>query len=888
MFRAKRNPSDFGAEIEAHIALETERLREQGLSDEQARTAARQAFGNVTQAQERFYESGRWLWWDDLFYDLRYAVRMLRKQPAFTLVAVLTLALGVGANTAIFSIVNAVLLRPLPYRDPDRLVRILFNEPGLGLRDITFSKPELDDLTTRSGVFEDLSAIGGGSVNVTGAKQPERLEFVLIGFDYFSMLGATPQIGRLYGPQDVVPGFSPNVVISDALWRRDFGADPNVLGRTIRFDGDPATIVGVLPPGFRHPGPTVSGDVQVWSAAGLAADPFPKPIRSNRGMNAGTIGRLKPGLTLAQAQARLTAMAAEIRKDFPTEYPAPAQWTIEIQPLQEFLVGKVRPMLIVVLAAVILIVFIVSLNIANLLLARASGRQQEMAVRLALGASRGRMIRQMLTESMLLSLLGGLAGIAAAFGTLGFILRFVPANIPRLSEVRIDWVVLAFALLISILTGLLFGLAPALHSAKVTLSSAIREGGRGSGYSTRTGRLRDALIVSELAFAVVLMVGAGLLLRTLRDLMREDSGFNPTQVVAANVWLPVPDDPKQDPYRGIAPKVAFDRELLRRIKTIPGVEMAAITTDLPTTSHNLNDPSGNEALSIEDRPVESSDDLRAERVRISPDYFKLMQSPLVRGRSFTEGDEDGKQPVVIIDETTARKYWPGRDPLGRRIRFGQDPTKPWMTVVGIVKDIKSDGLDIDGVPHIYVSVYQDPWKAQSVVSRTSLPASALEPQIRREVQSIDPDLPVFNVVSMNDVLDRSLASRRFSADLVSGFAGLALLLASIGIYGLLAYMVSQRSHEIGLRMALGATRGDVLKLFLQKGVVVASLGIVAGVVLSASTASMMASLLYGVRPHDPAVFLTVPLLLFAVAVVASYLPARRATKVDPMIALREA
>ena len=888
MFRHKRKATDFAAEIEAHVALETERLREQGLSDEQARTAARRAFGNVTQAQERFYESGRWLWWDDLSHDLRYAVRMLRKQPAFTLVAVLTLALGVGANTAIFSIVNAVLLRPLPYRDPDRLVRILFNEPGLGLRDITFSKPELDDLTNRAGVFEDLSVIGGGSVNVTGAKQPERLEFVLIGFDYFSMLGATPQIGRLYGPQDVVPGFSPNVVISDALWRRDFGADPNVLGRTIRFDGDPATIVGVLPPGFRHPGPTVSGDVQVWSAAGLAADPFPKPIRSNRGMNAGTIGRLKPGITLAQAQARLTALAAEIRKDFPTEYPAQAQWTIEIQPLQEFLVGKVRPMLIVVLAAVILIVFIVSLNIANLLLARASGRQQEMAVRLALGASRGRMIRQMLTESMLLSSLGGLAGIAATFGTLGFILRFVPANIPRLSEVRIDWVVLAFALLISILTGLLFGLAPALHSAKVTLSSAIREGGRGSGYSTRTGRLRDALIVSELAFAVVLMVGAGLLLRTLRDLMREDSGFNPTQVVAANVWLPVPDDPKQDPYRDIASKVAFDRELLRRMKTIPGVEMAAITTDLPTTSHNLNDPSGNEALSIEDRPVESSEDLRAERVRISPDYFKLMQSPLVRGRSFTEGDEDGKQPVVIIDETTARKYWPGRDPLGRRIRFGQDPSKPWMTVVGIVKDIKSDGLDIDGVPHIYVSVYQDPWKAQSVVLRTSLPASALEPQIRREVQRIDPDLPVFNVVSMNDVLDRSLASRRFSADLVSGFAGLALLLASIGIYGLLAYMVSQRSHEIGLRMALGATRRDVLKLFLQKGIVLASVGIVAGVVLSASTASMMSSLLYGVRPHDPAVFLIVPLLLFAVALVASYVPARRATRVDPMIALREA
>ena len=888
MLRSKRKASDFGAEIEAHIELEIERLQEQGLSYEQARTAAHQAFGNVTRAQERFYESGRWLWWDDFWHDIRYALRILRKQPAFTLVAVLTLALGVGANTAIFSIVHAVLLRPLPYRDPDRLVRIFFNEPGVGLRDVTFSKPELDDLTDRAGVFEGVSAIGGGSANLAGVKKPERIEFVLIGFDYFSMLGATPQIGRLYGPQDYALGFSPNVVISDALWRRDFGADPNVLGRTFRFDGDPATIIGVLPPGFRHPGPTVSGDVQVWAAAGFSADPFPKPIRSNNTLNAGTIGRLKPGLTLEQAQARLTAMAAEIRKDFPTDYPPQAQWTIEIQPLQEVLVGNVRPMLLVLLAAVMLIVFIVSLNIANLLLARASGRQQEMAVRLALGASPGRMVRQMLTESVLLSLIGGLAGIAAAFGTLRLILDVVPANIPRLNEVRMNWVVLAFALLISILTGLLFGLAPALHSAKVALFSAIREGGRGSGYSARTGRLRDVLIVSELAFAVMLMVGAGLLLRTLRDLLRENPGFNPTHVVAANIWLPVPDDPKADPYPGIAPKVTFDRELLRRMKTIPGVELAAITTDLPTTSHSLNDPSGNVALSIEDRPLKSSEDLRAERVRISPDYFKLMQSPLVSGRSFSEGDEDGKQPVAIVDETTAHKYWPGRDPLGRRVRFGQDPTRPWMTIVGIVKDIKSDGLDIDGVPHIYVSIFQDPWRAQSVVLRTSLPASALEQQIRHEVQSIDPGLPVYGVSSMNDVLARSLAARRFSANLVGGFATLALLLAAIGIYGLLAYMVGQRSREISIRMALGARRNDVLRLFLQRGVALASVGIVAGVIFAASTASMMASVLYGVRPHDPAVFLIVPLLLFFVAGLASYLPARRATKVDPMVALREA
>jgi predicted permease len=823
-----------------------------------------------------------------LLQDVRYGLRMLRKKPTFTIVAVLTLALGVGANTAIFSIVNAVLLRSLPYRDPDRLVRIFFNEPGVGLRDVRFSKPELDDLQTRASVFEDVTPIFEGSENLTGTKQPERVEGVNTSFSYFSMLGVIPQIGRLYGPQDFVPGFAPEAVISDGLWRRAYGADPNVVGRSIRIDNDPLTIIGVLPRGFRHPGPTTSGDAEVFGAGGFSGDPFPPPIRGNRVLVNG-IGRLKLGVTREQAQARLTAMAQELRHDFPTDYPPQAQWTIEIQPLQETLVGKVRPMLLVLLGAVILIVFIVSLNIANLLLARASGRQQEMAVRLALGASRGRIVRQMLTESMLLSLIGGAAGIVTAVGTLGFILRFMPSNVPRLSEVRIDWVVLAFALLISILTGLVFGLAPALHSAKGALSSAIREGARGSGYSTKTGRLRDVLIVSELAFAVMLMVGAGLLLRTLRDLLQENPGFNPTQVVTANIQLPNPNEPEADPYLDNLPRANFDRELLRRMKAIPGVELAAITSALPTTNTNPNAVGGLaiEGFAIEDRPVESSQGLHAERIRISPDYFKVLQSTLLRGRSFTEGDEDGKPLVAIIDESTAHKYWPTRDPLGRRVRFRRDPSKPWTTIVGIVKDIKSDGLDIDGVPHIYVSTYQDSSKELSVVLRTSLPATVLEPQIRHEIQSIDPGLPVFNVSSMNDILDRSLASRRFSADLVGGFAGLAVLLASIGIYGLLAYMVSQRSREIGIRMALGARRDDILRMFLGKGVALAGLGIVAGLVVSASTASMMASLLYGVRPHDPAVFLIVPLLLFAIAVLASYLPARRATMVDPIIALHE-
>jgi putative ABC transport system permease protein len=611
----------------------------------------------------------------------------------------------------------------------------------------------------------------------------------------------------------------------------------------------------------------------------------------------GAIGRLKPGLTVAQAQARLDALTANLRREFANDYPPQAKWTVEIVPLQQSLVGKVRPMLVVLMAAVILIVFIVSLNIGSLLLARASGRQQEMAVRAAMGASGGRMIRQMLTESLLLAFIGGIAGLATAAITLKAILRFVPANLPRLGEVNIDWPVLGFALLISVATGLLFGLTPAIHSSKAGLASTMREGSRGSGYSAKAGRMRDALMVSQLAFAVVLMIGAGLLLETLRDLLRQNPGFNPSQVVTANIYLSNPNNPQLDPYHTLAQQIPFNRELLRRANAIPGVELAAITSNLPAADTINSDAAAygatnHNSLAIEDRPTESSGDLSAEVIRISPEYFRVIQTPLVEGRFFTEDDENGKLPVAIIDEATARRYWwPDHDPVGRRLRirlrFGQNPVNPWSTVVGVVKNIKHDGLDVDGVPHLYVPLNQFVGRTLSLALRTSLPSSTLEPQIRGAIQSVDPGLPVFNVTSMDEVLDASLASRRFSANLVAGFAGGALLLASIGIYGLLAYMVGQRSREIGLRLALGAQRADVLRLVLGKGVVLAGLGIVAGVIFSASTASMMASLLYGVRPHDPAVFLMVPLLLLVVAIAASYIPAWRATKVDPIVALRE-
>jgi predicted permease len=818
---------------------------------------------------------------ETVFQDIKFALRVFRKSPLFTAVVVLTLALGIGANTAIFSIVNAVLLRSLPFREPDRLQKVTFNNPGVGLRDVPFSVPEFEDLKTRAGVFEDVSVVWPVSANLTGAKEPQRLELLVVSPNYFSMLGATPQIGRLFGPEDFSIGFSTAAIISDGLWRRAYGADPNVLGRNLRLDNDLYTIVGVLPPGFRHPGKTVAKDVEIWGTAGYSADPFPKPARNVR-LLPEAIARLKPGITVRQAQARLDIMASELRQEFSSDYPPLAKWSIAIQPLQQSLVGDVRPMMLVLMATVILIILIASVNIANLLLARASGRQQEIALRLTLGASRSRMVRQLLTESLMLSLLGGLAGVAAASVALRSILRFLPAGIPRLNEVRVDGVVLLFALLVSLLTGLLFGLAPALQSTRPDVFAAIREGARGSGYSAKTNRLRGTLIVSELALAVVLMIGAGLLLRSFVGLLEANPGFNPSSVAAASIWLPVPNDPKVDPYNGIAPQAAFVRETLRRMRSIPGVELAGMTSALPASGQ-----ANNTELSIEDRPVESSQDLRAEVIRVSPGYFEVMRTPMIRGRLFAESDEDGKLPVAIIDETTARRYWGNGDPLGRRLRFAQFANVPWLSIVGVVKDVKHDGLEVDGVPHIYVSAYQRQSRVISIVLRTSLPPSLLEPQIRREVQSVDPSLPVFNVRSMREVMDDSLAPRRFSSSLVGAFAAVALLLASLGIYGLLAYMVGQKSHEIGIRIALGAQPSDILKLVLRRGMLLSGAGIFAGLLLAAAAAPAIASLLYGVHPIDPLVFLSVPAVFLVVAFLASSIPARRALRVDPIVALRE-
>ena len=820
-----------------------------------------------------------------IFQDVQYSLRVLWKSPGFTIVAVLSLALGVGANTAIFSIVNAVLLRSLPFSHPDRLVKIDANNRGVGARDIGLSVPELDDLRSRAGVFEQVTVTQGGPTNLTGGERPQHLEVLEVSPNYFSMLGTSAHIGRVFGPGDEAQGFAEAAVISDSLWARGFGRDPGVLGRKMQLDNDPYTIVGVLPPGFRHPGSAVSTDVEVWITAGFRGDPFPKPVRSLRFLPE-AIGLLKPGIRLEQAQSRLDEFASQLRAEYATDYPAGSDWSIEVAPLQESLVGNVRPMLLVLMGAVVLIILLASVNVANLLLARASERQREMAVRLSLGASRARMIRQLLTESMILSLLSGVVGVLTAVAALHFV-QFLPARIPRLAEVQVDWTVLSFALLVSLAAGLGFGLVPALQSSKAAIAVAMREGGRGSGTSAKTNRLRGVLIASESALAVVLMVGAGLLLRTFWGLLQENPGFNPSRIVAANLYLPVPNNPDMDRYGKPEIFNPFVREVVRRVSAFPGVDLASVTTDLPVTHLAWRRP-----VNIEDRPDESGKGLISEVTSVTPDYFKVLQASLVRGRYFTEDDDTGKQPVAIVDESTARTYWPDRDPIGRRlkIRSTRAANPSWCTVVGVIKDIKSDGLDQFGAPHVYSPIYQ--FRGTRVLSlnvtvRTSLSATSLEPQIRREIQAVDPDLPIFNLRTMNEVIDGSLASRRFSAELVGVFAVVALLLASVGIYGLLAYMVGQRSHEIGVRMALGARPSTIGKMIVSRGAGLAGTGVAVGLLLSGIMAPLISSLLYGVRSLDPEVFLAVPLILMVVALLASYIPARRAARVNPIVALRE-
>ena len=783
MFGRKRKLDDFSSEIEAHLQLEIERLREHGLSEEEARVAARRSFGNRMQAEERFYESRRWLAWDHFQQDVRYALRMLRKSPGFTAIAVLTIALGIGATTAIFSVVDATLLHPLPYPQPEQLVSIQDDLPGADAQDVGMSEPEWQDLQ-RSGIFEYVSPAWFDENNLTGSSQPARVRLPIVAPNYFALLGVKPQLGRAFNPQDHTPGLLLEVLISDGLWKRAFGGDPHILDKSVRLDTDLYRIVGVMPAGFDAPGRTPEErNIEVWAATSFYGTPMSNhPPRNGRNLPT-AIARLQPGLTIAAAQSRLDALVSSLQKEFPGDYPLQSAWRVRLLPLQETLVGNVRQSLILMFGAVGLVLLIGCVNVANLQLARASARGREMAVRQALGAGRERLTRQLLTESVLLSLLGGIAGLAILFCAKGFLLRLVPDNLPRLNEISINWPVLLFALGASLLAGMIFGLAPALHAGRLDLIPMLKQEGRSSTGSGQQARTRRVLVVTEFALSLVLMIAATLLLRSFWDLLNVQMGFNPQNVMAVRTRLPEPNDPKTDLYATPAQEAPFFQEILRRGRTLPGVEEVAIgdTASIPLdqSQRDLKVISeGQFLLTLEGSGIQSDPPTVAERSSVTPDYFHLLGIPLLRGRLFNDLDNDKVPQVAVINEAFARTYWPNQSPLGKRFKRTREGSL-WITVVGIIANARTESLAQAGVPKIYLDLYQTGGKRLAIFLRGHLDTAAIPAGVREQVQSVDPTLPVSAAQTLTETVSASLSERRFSMEILALFALTALLLAGL-------------------------------------------------------------------------------------------------------------
>jgi predicted permease len=816
--------------------------------------------------------------------DLRYAFRMLLKSPGFAIVAILTLALGIGANVATFSVVYAVLLRPLPFPHPEQLVRVYDDLRGPNEQDVGMSAPELWDLQDRSGVFQDISALAPSNSAVGGGDRTVRAESLVTSPDYFTLLGAKPQIGRVYTQEDAVPGFLEPVVISDGFWRSNYGSDPKIIGRKMSLDRDLYTIVGVMPAGFRHPGPTLNTEVEVWAATGFNASPFPVPAQRSLRMLPGAIGRLKPGLTVTQAQARLDAYTSELSRQYPTEYPAAAKWAVRLVEVKEDLVGSQRTELFILFGAVGFVLLIACVNIANLLLARASGRRREIAIRLVMGASRARLAGQLLTESTLLALISGVVAIVTVLFLKNAIISLAPADIPRLSEVDVSAGALIFAFVISLITGVLFGLAPALHAADPNQVENLREGGRGTGVGRRHTRLSRILVVSEIALSIVLLTGAGLLLRSFWHVLEVRPGYNPSHLTTAQIWIPIPNDPASDPYAVEEKRADFLLEIYRRISVLPGVEMASIAGNdtLP-----MNSGRNYSLFTIQGRPVESERNLTADIAVVDTRYFRTMEVPLVAGRNFTDSDTSTTQTVAVIDQTLARRYWPDQNPVGQQIKFGFGAGLKGVIIIGVVGDIKSDGFDAPSVPHIYVPMGQFAPVNAVVFLRSTGDVARLGEAVRHEVEKIDPNVPVHSISSMDQIIARSVANRRFALQLLGVFAAVALLLAAVGIYGVMSYSFSQRTHEVGIRIALGAQRLDILRMALTEGMQMVLIGLASGLAGAAILTRFFRSMLFGVQPADPATFLSVAAILAAVALFACYIPAQRATRVDPLVALRE-
>jgi predicted permease len=872
-------------EMAEHVALQTEENLRAGLPPAEARRQAALKLGAVEAIREQHNAEQGLPLAENFLFDLRYAFRMLHRSPGFSLIAIATIALGVGATTAIYSVIDATLLHPLPYPHPSELVRLEANLPGVGAHDVGLSIPELRDLQN-SGVFQNVSLSFFGTNNLTGSAQPASIASKSVSPSYFAVLGVDAQLGRTFDPHDATPGFNSEVVISDGLWKRAFGADPHILGKTLRLDNDPAHVVGVMPASFRDQGQTSEQrGTELWAAGGFSDEP--PPMRGTR-LPFETIARLQPGLSPEAAQGRLDALVASLRKQYPADYPWQGAWTLHLTPLAETLVGNVRQSLILLFGAVGLVLLISCVNVANLLLARASARGREMALRQALGAASMRLIRQLLTESLLLFVLGGITGFAVLFCARKFLLQFVPESLPRLNDISISWGVLAFAIVVSVAAGTIFGLAPAWLTSRLDLTTTLRQEGRGSNGSRQRSRLRHALVIGELGLSLVLMVAAGLLLRSFWDLFKVQPGFNPTRVVAIETSLPNPNDPKTDIYRTATQEGVLLREVLRRNRTIPGVEETAVSDQAAIPlGHGQNDRSLI-PLVTEGQEVQSSQPPLIDTLIVSPEYFHLLGMTLLRGRVFVDQDLEATPLVAVINQAAARTYWPNQDPVGKRVhllgRFGR--ARPdWTTIAGVIADARTESLADAGIPQMYLDIYQRPYKFLAFYVRGQVDPAAISAQVRTQIQAVDPELPIYRAETLDEVLSSSLSVRRFSMEMVALFAGTALLLAGLGIYGTISFLVNEQSREIAIRLALGAQRRDILRMVLRQGLTLAAAGAGVGLVSALIVSHLMARLLYGVSPYDLSTFAGVTAVLTAVAIAASYVPALRAMRLDPITTL---
>ena len=861
LFRKREADRELDAEVHAHLDLLEEEKRRAGLTSALARRAARLELGGVEQVKEevRRVRAGAWL--DSFFQDLRYAARQLRRNPGFAAVAVLTLGLAIGANTAIFSVFDAVLLRSLPLADEERVIMVFNRGPAAAGGDrMPLAVADLLDWRAQSHSFSEIGAYSRDTFNFTGRDLPERIHAARVTANFFSVIGVRPTLGRAFVAGEDKPGAERVVLLSDAFWRTRFAADPLVIGRTITLDGAPLTVIGVAPAGLEFP----SKDVSVWTPLELKP-----PTRRGPYYLAG-VARLKPGVSLAAARADVSAL----NSSFPSGQHILNEDRIvfSVLPVTEFVVGDVRLVLVVLLAAVTLVLLIAAVDIANLMLVRSAARVKEISLRAALGAGRGRIVRQLLTESMLLAFASGAAGVLLAVVGVRLLLKLAPETLPRLSQVGIDARVLAWTALVSVLTGLVFGLAPAWQSARLSLDEALKESGRGTSEGSGKRRWRSLLVVTELALAVMLLVGAGLLIKSFRRLQEVDSGVSTDRVLTMQIPLRGPNYAKKEQLDAFYPR------LLERIESLPGVRSAAVSNSLPPDTNEYSDD-----FKVEGRPQSpGAPPLVAYMVLVSPDFFRTFGIHLLRGRLLSLSDAPSAPLVAVISETTARQFFPNEDAVGKRLNNG-DP----IEIVGVVSDVKYTGLAGPTQPVIYQAMSQQhSWDAfLSVKTNTAEPMS-LAATMRGALRAIDPEVPIVGLATLDMRFETAVEQPRFRTTLIALFAGLALLLAVIGTYGVISYSVSQRSQEIGIRLALGAQTREVLAMVLKEGAALAVAGVFIGLCGSFALTGLMRSLLFDVSTTDWTVFGAGALLLGLTALLACYLPARRAATVDPMIALR--